>query len=624
MTSMKKQARIYEEKIIPQDEMDLLRRTTDAFSQAVGKNISLHDTPSEMSYVCWETGKNRFSIGVDRNDDGLKKITKVEHELSHIIFKTSVRALDKAMGKILENTPDIAIEGFRNKCKPLAKQLYNILEDERCESNFGIVHAGSKGQFNLAKATHNKINKPDGEMDPIGAIFSARYLHNDLIDNTDWEIAKEYLEQVHFKDEKAGIILTKMYWDEVVVPWLNKKKDEMEPEPEPEQPKGFEASEEDGEKPDSKDGKSDSGKTEIEKSKDAIKARKEELAKRMKPKHVKEELEKILEEAGADTSGHERMTLDEADDIDWDDMKGELEMSKENLEGQIKELKDALENPIHERRDAEGRVLLEPLKDKLVEKIERPRNSATPDIPLSRGLNKMFKRIKGKFTDTIESAGAEIDMEEYIQARAKKSGEFWVEEVEAGGLEIVIGVDLSGSMGSHRISVCRNMCATLYKSLEGIEDVNLKIVAWSSPSEQYKLSVKDIVKYADVECISGASHHEQNANHLAHQYIDEMLRKSHSSKKLCIMLTDGVPWMETGRRGYSMETLLDLTKQAIDETRRHGNKVFGIYIGNNDTEIGMMQKMYGSDFVAVKEIEEARTNVVRAFEAHVVNQMRSV
>jgi hypothetical protein len=179
-------------------------------------------------------------------------------------------------------------------------------------------------------------------------------------------------------------------------------------------------------------------------------------------------------------------------------------------------------------------------------------------------------------------------------------------------------------MGEDRIRVCRNMCATLYKSLEGVENVDLKIVAWSSPSQSYKLSVTEINKYSDVSKVSSAYHHGQNGNHLAHQYMDKMLQKSTKNKKLCIMLTDGVPWLNTGRRDYSLETLVDLTRQSIQETRRHGNRVFGIYIGDSDTETAMMKQMYGRDFVQVDEITKARAKVVKAFENQVVNQMRSV
>jgi len=630
--------RLYKIKNIPRDEVDLLRKTAGTFAQVVGKEISLSPTDSEMSYVGWERARNRFVIGIDKNDDGLKKITKTEHELSHIIFKTDVKELDKCMERIMENTPTSEkFPDFKNKAWNFAKQLYNILEDERIESNYGDIYAGSKKQFQLSKETHHKINKPTGELDPVGAVFCARFLHDDVIDGSDWEIAKEFLKQTHHKDEKAGIILTKMYWDKYVCPWLQKQLDELEDKPKPKSKEGeSEEGEGDGkgsgstvdEKLDDFEGKSDADrKKEIDKVKSSIEAKEKKLGETTKDKARKEKVTKRLEKLFSDAkkqSGHDRVTVPDGDPdpIDFDDLEGELEQSKENFEMQIEEIREALDNPI-EMRDADGRVLLERLTPKYVLKIDRPVSTVNPDIQLSRGLNKMFKRIKGKFTDTIETAGMEIDMEEYIQSKVKRTGEFWVEEVEAGGLSIVIGVDLSGSMGSHRITVCRNMCATLFKSLEGIDKVDLKIVAWSSPSSQYKLSVTDIKKYEDVRKITSASGHGQNANHMAHQYIDEMLRKSTNQKRLCIMLTDGVPWMSTGRREYDMDTLLDLTKQAIDETRRHGNKVFGIYIGDNETEVDLMRKMYGTDFVAVDEIEQARTKVVRAFEAHVVREMRS-
>jgi len=648
-------------KNIDKEEVELLDKTVQTFAEIKNVNIKTNANEDGMSSVGYNGATQSYSISVDNLDDGLNKITKVEHEIGHILWNTSVKKLERTTKRITKGTPqpqeEFAIPEYQEKCDKMVKGIYNLFEDVRCESNTGKIYAGSKKQFEKQVEVYHNVNRPIAKdaksEDPFVALFCARFNHDDANEGTDFEISKEYLKQVEGTDEEGSILLTKMYWDDVVIPWLQKQIDEQKKQPEaPEPPKSPEGEGdleksgkgESGKDAGDKDGKGsgkseeeflsdfktkskDERKKEIEKMKASIEKKetslKETKAETELKKSISKKIEGMFEKVDDQgEAGHERTKYADhsTDEVDLEgDLESKVTKAKDNFEKQFEEIRYKL--TAHKE---EVKIPLEPLKDHQVVKIERRRQTPKPDLALARHLNKLFTRIKAKYTDTIEIAGNEVDIDEYIQAKIKGSGEFWVDDLEDSGMSIVIGIDLSGSMGEQRIQVCRDLCSTLYKALNKIDGVDLTVVAWSSPNEQYKLTVTEIKNEKDCAKITSNSAHCQNANHMAHQYCDDLLRRAKSHKRLVIMMTDGEPVMYTGARDYTHQTLIDLTKQAIKQTRRHGTNVFGIYVGDYSESITKMKGMYGSDFVSVPTIEEARTAILKSFEANVVNQMRSV
>ena len=333
-------------------------------------------------------------------------------------------------------------------------------------------------------------------------------------------------------------------------------------------------------------------------------------------------------ESHAEKSGHDEFKEQEPDksydpsdytDFDKESLEEIIDSSRERQEDKNETIKAMLEEADELIPDG---VMLESLKGKVVE-VKRATGNVEPDTILANNLNKLLKSIKGRYNDTIDIAGGEIDIDEFIQAKIQKKGDYFIDEVVSKGLAIAIGIDCSGSMRHEAMQTARNMCGTLFKAIEGIDNVDLTVVAWSSPNHQYKLSVTEVKRYEDVQHVSTDASHCENANHMAHQYLENIVRQSRADTKLVIMITDGIPAMYTGKRHYSNEDLTILTAQAVKNTRIHGIRVLGLYLGNDDYALKFMKTMYGKDFININEMEEARRHIYRAFDKYVTGAMRS-
>jgi len=638
-------------KFISKEEFELLEKTAQTFSAIKQVPIEL-GVDKENSFVTAKNfphGVKGYRICVADTNDGVKHVTRLEHELSHIIFDSPVQTMKSALERIVEGTPEpptlvkrhISKARFDVGIKKMAMTVFNIIEDERVESNWGSLYAGSKLQFELQQSIYGKKSCTEKVTDPIYGVFCARFGRDDLIDGTDFETAKDYIKEVRKTDEEASIILTADFWKKQVIPWIEKLFEEFDPE----KKKGEKGDGEGKEKGEGKGGSGSGSPRSLEDMMDDF--------DKPKTKDVKEKLKKIEEEAEkreptkpqqkaidalrksidfgdshAEKSGHDSFREEQPDehydpsrytDFDKESVEELIDASRERQEDKNDTIKAMLEEADEIIPDG---LMLESLKGKVV-KIDRAEGTVEPDKILATNLNKLFKSIKGRYHDTIDIAGGEIDIDEFIQAKIQKKGEYFIDEVVSKGLAIAIGIDCSGSMRHEAMQTARNMCGTLYKAIDGIDDVDLTVVAWSSPNHAYKLAVTDVKRYEDVKHVTTNGSNCENANHMAHQYLENIVRSSRADTKLVIMITDGIPAMYTGKRGYSSEDLTILTSQAVKNTRTHGIRVLGLYLGNDAYALKFMKLMYGKDFININEMEEARRHIYRAFDRYVTGAMRA-
>jgi len=636
-------------KFISSEEFELLEKTAQTFSaiKQVPIDLGIDKANSFVTSANFSHDVKGYRICVADTNDGVKHITRLEHELSHIIFDSPVWTMKHALDRIVEGTPEppllvkrhISKARFDVGIKKMAMTVFNIIEDERIESNWGNLYAGSKVQFGLQKSIYGKKSCTEKVTDPLYAIFCARFGRTDLLKD-EFKISEKYIEEIRLCDEEASIILTADYWKKSIVPWLEKLFKEFDPK----KPKKKEGKEKgDGESGDGESGTGtprsledmmddfDKPKTEdVKKRLERIKDKRDEEEPTEAQKKAIGDLRKSIDfsESHAEKSGHDEFKEQEPDksydpsdytDFDKESLEEIIDSSRERQEDNNETIKAMLEEADELIPDG---VMLESLKGKVVE-VKRAIGNVEPDTILANNLNKLFKSIKGRYHDTIDIAGGEIDIDEFIQARIKKKGDYFIDEVVSKGLAIAIGIDCSGSMRHEAMQTARNMCGTLFKAIEGIDNVDLTVVAWSSPNHQYKLSVTEVKRYEDVQHVSTDASHCENANHMAHQYLENIVRQSRADTKLVIMITDGIPAMYTGKRHYSNEDLTILTAQAVKNTRIHGIRVLGLYLGNDDYALKFMKTMYGKDFININEMEEARRHIYRAFDRYVTGAMRS-
>ena len=714
-------------------DFPVMQKTVNTFAEIkdVVASMSLTNSPSCISANGKQRDKKSYYINIKNEGD---KYTKLEHELSHLVFNSPIRRLNSCISMMINGSELAKVKkeferdgktiDLQQAKTSIVKSCFNFIEDERVESNWSKIYEGSKANFEEQKRQaginmgFEKIN------DPINALMASRFGRDDLLEGTPYENVGKYLRDVRETSAKGSIAVTKRYIDEYVTPWIKANADQLlQPPPEDESEKKCDSRElpirtdngkkkEQDEKEDEDDmtkaSDFDNDLNDPEQGEDGDSDSKSEGKPKDKPSKGKssgsdsKDSEPSEPESGDSKSDKGESKGDEpkTDSKDFEDLDGEFEKFEKDMEDRIKSREeylkileefnkkkeqaeqniyslidtanDVLKASDHESfeekdmmelktvrdvlsdyteaisdsksdfqeeartikdvvygtsKSASG-TLLHPMDKNEIEIISRPRGQFKPDMALARTLNQQFKQIRAKYSDTLDLAGMECDIDEYIQDKLNlRQRMFWTDEKYETGLAISVGIDCSGSMDGADLQTARDFCATLYKSLEGIEGIDLTIVPWSTPNGTSGLAITEIKKYEDVAHITQKSNYIQNANHTAHQYLEDIVRKSKAEKKLVIMLTDGLPaFNPSGREeGYSYEDMINATTKAVQQARKRGTIVFGIFLGvpgsSNDQN---MERMYGKDYMCVESMDDARQQIIKVFKTNVISQLRSV
>ena len=158
-------------------------------------------------------------------------------------------------------------------------------------------------------------------------------------------------------------------------------------------------------------------------------------------------------------------------------------------------------------------------------------------------IRKLFNTLKQKVKLQISDEGEDIDIETMLEAVKKGSNEFYIDNSKVEGTSIVIAVDCSGSMREdERLETCRNICATMFKAVDSIPSITMKVVCYGGATESYnKTGIKEINNANGCMDIGIDRHHILTPTTHSLLYCAEALNKMKGKKKLLIYLTDGVP-----------------------------------------------------------------------------------
>ena len=102
---------------------------------------------------------------------------------------------------------------------------------------------------------------------------------------------------------------------------------------------------------------------------------------------------------------------------------------------------------------------------------------------ISKELQKIFRKISEIPKPAIGYDGEEIDIETYIENKARGSDltKCFIDKKYVNGASVMISIDGSGSMdGSGRMDDARDLVATLYDSVKEYPNIIIKANVWSS------------------------------------------------------------------------------------------------------------------------------------------------
>ena len=109
---------------------------------------------------------------------------------------------------------------------------------------------------------------------------------------------------------------------------------------------------------------------------------------------------------------------------------------------------------------------------------------------LARSIERTLKKIKGRIDSELSEVG-QLEEDEYIKFRIDRKAktinslEFFEEEIETVGLDVVCLIDCSGSMRKVQKQM-RDITATIIRALEKCDFVNFKVLAFSGHATKYQ------------------------------------------------------------------------------------------------------------------------------------------
>jgi nitric oxide reductase activation protein len=246
--------------------------------------------------------------------------------------------------------------------------------------------------------------------------------------------------------------------------------------------------------------------------------------------------------------------------------------------------------------------------------VKNPQQDFTrdPNInePLKRKFDQVFNQLKGK-KRTIRSTTGNLNVRSVIDFEiSKRNDRVFDREIKSKGGTVILLVDGSGSMRyKDRMNHTRDLVATLYKSLEGVNKVHFKVIMYlgSFYKKDQHLAVVEIDRLEDCnklveDSIDGFG---STPTASAMDYCTKLLNRI-QGQKLVICITDGQPALyDTTTRNYpvseSKSQQVDQATEAFLEGENNKIRPFGI--GVNVGGEGM-KKMFRRSFVEVQNIQQ--------------------
>ena len=211
------------------EDRELFNKLTLLFSKVKNKPLKIYfHENSKKHYITLNKRQDTYEIHTDPLDQMLDTKTAFEHEASHYLFNSPLKTLKKYLFEILGSNYTYELKGQHIKA---IKSVFNILEDIRIESLYGMINLGSKSRFNKVKNLYGLRDlAPRKEIkDPITALFCVRFNQkNKLKLSGKYPEALTLGKQAENLDEKGIILIVKKYYDLYVREYIESQKQDLD------------------------------------------------------------------------------------------------------------------------------------------------------------------------------------------------------------------------------------------------------------------------------------------------------------------------------------------------------------------------------------------------------------
>jgi len=524
---------------------------------------------------------------------GIEKFTALNHELGHILFETPMAEAKKIIKKWTEdeNGKYIEVDGdFRHRTY---WNMFNVLEDQRVESMMARLWLANDDRFDKAKKNRGKLHKKCPN-NPVDKILNIRFFREDLVKNQrDFKVFKQSLEDVVDTGRMGALVVLAQI--KPIIDSYFPPRDKP-----PKLPKGRISTQPSDKKKDDK----------------II----NDLNRSLDNEHKRTPDDGSDSSKLSDSDNSQQASDDQVDDIANnklpDDYERKIDDLKTDGDDTISDVKDAMAGN-------GGDIDATP---SYAMKIERSKEDYEINETISTGLKKVFRRMAEMPKTKIGYDGEEIDIETYIdnKARGYDLTKCFLDKRYARGASIVISIDGSASMAGHSIDHVRNLVATLYDSVKEYPNIDMKANIWSS-NNKGDVGITDINSLEDCKNISvyNQMNCAQTPTHLALDYSARQVKKMKGRKKLVIMLTDGLPNYSNNNYKMSRTQNMKMTAKSLLKLRRATPHIMVILIGGRWGAKEYMESIFGKRrLMTVSSIDLAADKVVNEFRALVAKSLQ--
>ena len=585
-------------------EIDLFEKSIDIVEFASNSKIDLQIVKGEnwctFQGIDKKDSKKLYTISLSSSrKTAIPIYTALIHELGHILYETPFTPIKKLLKskksqlpKTITSSPISAEQKPKISSEQLYHKVFNVLEDQRIESQISKSYLGHKKRFektryNLGKAGFGEF--ADFE-NPVFALLAIRFMRDDIVKNTKYyQIYKKALEDVEETDRFGALrvlISIKKYIDEYLSNLESSQKPNSTGFPDP---------------PSTLDNKH---------LKDMVQLSQE----------LKEKRDQLLHGNLPPTIRHKSPDFPippelQKSDFSEDEIKEIIQDGKKQGEEQFQNIQDKL--------------ISRPRLDNTlsnVKKISRPSCNYEIDRKIAKGMNKVFKLLKLRSKSFIDISGTQINVDEYIENISKGTNlnRCYENSKSAHGASIVISIDASLSMHDEKIITARNLVATLFESIKGIPNMELRGNIWSSHGSGL-IGITEINNIKHVKQISGRSNFNLTPLHMGLEYSMKMLKEMRGTNKLLILITDGQPNYYKNHNLVPDNIYNNQCKRSLQKVLKITPNVICFLVGKEDNNIKkIMTDIFSSKrFIIVPTMKKASQNTIEKFRHFVIKNVQN-
>ena len=252
-----------------------------------------------------------------------------------------------------------------------------------------------------------------------------------------------------------------------------------------------------------------------------------------------------------------------------------------------------------------------------------------PVQEIADGMSKIFRKLREIPKETIGYDGDEIDIESYITNKAEEDdiGKCFIDTKHVNGISILVSVDGSSSMedsydgGYSSMDCARDMVATMYKAIEGIDNVNLKSIVWAG-NIMGIMNVTTINSIRETSKIRIASGYPTTPTHLAIDYSTKMIKRMKGRKKLLIFITDGQPEYVKNGMFLPPEMLVKMCSNSMTRGLRRCNSIMAMLIKPDDSSKKCCDDIFGKRLMTVDNMKSGSDIIMNKFKRLVMGVLK--